>query len=228
VADSGNNRVIHFLKAASSTNAATNQPSVPVALGGQVILSGGGLADDTSTVAQGAAWPLTMLNRQVVINDMVPSPLYSVGPTQISFQFPSNVPVGSDRVAVRLADTGELIAGGTILAAASSPGLFTTNKLGTGQAVAVNQVVKRDGVYYAFYHANSRRPWADWTTCVARSRDLVHWEKYQGNPIIANNRSSGVLVEGPSGTFLYTMHPEVCVFRGPGAAGSSTHQARKP
>jgi uncharacterized protein (TIGR03437 family) len=139
LADSGNNRVIHFLKAASSTNAATNQPSVPVALGGQVILSGGGLSDDTSTVAQGAAWPVTMLNRQVVINDMVPAPLYSVGPTQISFQFPSNVPVGSDRVAVRLADTGELIAGGTILAAASSPGLFTTNKLGTGQAVAMNQ-----------------------------------------------------------------------------------------
>ncbi len=83
------------------------------------------------------------------------------------------------------------------------------------QAVAVNQVLKRDGVYYALYHANSKRPWADWTTCVARSRDLLHWEKYAGNPIIANNRSSGVLVDGPSGTFLFTMHPEVCVFRNP-------------
>ena len=49
-------------------------------------------------------------------------------------------------------------------------------------AVAVNQIVKRDGYYYAFYHANSERPWKDWTTCVARSRDLVHWEKYPGNP----------------------------------------------
>ena len=65
-------------------------------------------------------------------------------------------------------------------------------------AVAVNQVVKRDGLYYAFYHANSQRPWKDWTTCVARSRDLVHWEKYPGNPIIQNNCSSAILVQTPT------------------------------
>ena len=28
-------------------------------------------------------------------------------------------------------------------------------------AVAVNQIVKRDGFYYAFYHANSERPWKE-------------------------------------------------------------------
>ena len=39
-------------------------------------------------------------------------------------------------------------------------------------AVALNQVVKRDGWYYGFYHANSNRPWKNWTTCVARSSDL--------------------------------------------------------
>ncbi len=65
-------------------------------------------------------------------------------------------------------------------------------------AVAVNQIVKRDGFYYAFYHANSQRPWKDWTTCLARSRDLVHWEKYPGNPIIGNNCSSAILVRTPS------------------------------
>jgi sucrose-6-phosphate hydrolase SacC (GH32 family) len=80
-------------------------------------------------------------------------------------------------------------------------------------AVALNQVVKRDGFYYAFYHANSNRPWKDWTTCVARSRDLVHWEKYPGNPIIQNNCSSAVLVRTPEGEDrLYTMHPDVKVF----------------
>jgi sucrose-6-phosphate hydrolase SacC (GH32 family) len=80
-------------------------------------------------------------------------------------------------------------------------------------AVAVNQVVKRDGAYYAFYHANSARPWKDWTTCVARSRDLVHWEKYPGNPIIKNNCSSAILVRTPQGEDrLYTMHPDVRVF----------------
>jgi beta-1,2-mannobiose phosphorylase / 1,2-beta-oligomannan phosphorylase len=79
-------------------------------------------------------------------------------------------------------------------------------------AVAMNQVIKRDGVYYAFYHANSQRPWKDWTTNIARSRDLVHWEKYPGNPIIADNCSSAILVSTPRGDRLYTMHPEVRVF----------------
>jgi hypothetical protein len=80
-------------------------------------------------------------------------------------------------------------------------------------AVAVNQVVKRDGFYYAFYHANSERPWKDWTTCVARSRNLIHWEKYAGNPIIRNNCSSAILVRTPRGEDrLYTMHPDVKVF----------------
>jgi sucrose-6-phosphate hydrolase SacC (GH32 family) len=80
-------------------------------------------------------------------------------------------------------------------------------------AVAVNQIVRRGGYYYAFYHANERRPWRDWTTCVARSRDLVHWEKYPGNPIIQNNCSSAILVRSPQGEDrLYTMHPDVKVF----------------
>jgi beta-1,2-mannobiose phosphorylase / 1,2-beta-oligomannan phosphorylase len=76
-------------------------------------------------------------------------------------------------------------------------------------AVALNQVIKRDGSYYAFYHANAHKPWKDWTTNIARSRDLVHWEKYPGNPIIRDNCSSAILVRGPKGDRLYTMHPDV-------------------
>lgn len=80
-------------------------------------------------------------------------------------------------------------------------------------AVAMNQVVRRDGFYYAFYHANSERPWKDWTTCVARSRDRVHWVKYPGNPIIRGNCSSAILVRTPEGRDrLYTMHPDVKAF----------------
>jgi hypothetical protein len=80
-------------------------------------------------------------------------------------------------------------------------------------AVALNQVVKRDGWYYGFYHANSNRPWKNWTTCVARSSDLVHWEKYPGNPIIENNCSSAILVRTAQGEDrLYTMHPDVKAF----------------
>ncbi len=76
-------------------------------------------------------------------------------------------------------------------------------------AVAMNQVIKRDGVYYCLYHANANKPWKDWTTDIARSKDLVHWEKYSGNPIIENNSSSGIFVDASDGLRLYTMHPEV-------------------
>ncbi|QEH34809.1 hypothetical protein OJF2_33530 [Aquisphaera giovannonii] len=79
-------------------------------------------------------------------------------------------------------------------------------------AVAVNQVVKRDGYYYAFYHAADRRPWKDWTSNVARSRDLIHWEKSPANPIVEDNCSSPVLVSTPRGDRLYTMHPAVRAF----------------
>ena len=77
----------------------------------------------------------------------------------------------------------------------------------------MNQVIQRDGVYYAFYHANAHKPWKDWTSNLARSRDLVHWEKYPGNPIVQNNCSSPILVSFPGGDRLYTMHPDVKAFR---------------
>jgi beta-1,2-mannobiose phosphorylase / 1,2-beta-oligomannan phosphorylase len=76
-------------------------------------------------------------------------------------------------------------------------------------AVAVNQIINQGDWYYAVYHANSQRPWKEWTTCIARSKDLVHWEKHPGNPIVSNNSSSGLFVTTPDGLKLYTMHPEV-------------------
>ena len=80
-------------------------------------------------------------------------------------------------------------------------------------AVAINQIIKRGDYYYAFYHANAHKPWKDWTSNLARSRDLVHWEKYPGNPIVKDNCSSPILVSTPEGDRLYTMHPDVKVFR---------------
>ena len=80
-------------------------------------------------------------------------------------------------------------------------------------AVAIDQVFKRDGVYYAFYHANAHNPWKkDWTTNLARSKDLIHWEKYPGNPLIGNDSSSSVLIDVAGRLRLYTMHPEVRAF----------------
>jgi len=79
-------------------------------------------------------------------------------------------------------------------------------------AVALNQVIKYNGRYYGYYHASAYEDWREWTMNIAVSDDLVHWEKYEGNPIMGNNLSSGMVVETAGGFRFYTMHPEVNVF----------------
>jgi len=77
-------------------------------------------------------------------------------------------------------------------------------------AIALNQVVRYRGRYYGVYHANADPEWkGPWTTCLAASSDLVHWEKYAGNPIIRSDDSSGILVDDGERMRLYTMHPAV-------------------
>ena len=77
-------------------------------------------------------------------------------------------------------------------------------------AVALNQVVRYRGRYYAVYHANADPAWkGPWTTCLAVSDDLVRWEKYPGNPVIRSDDSSGILVDDGQRLRLYTMHPAV-------------------
>jgi len=138
VGDAGNNRVLHFLKLGVVVNAATFQSGFPVAPGSIATIGGGAVATDVSQ-ATGNTWPATMVNRQVVFNDQLPSPLYFVGQNQINFQVPSNAAVGLNRVAVRQADTGELIAGGSVVIATAAPGLFTAAQNGAGQVAALNQ-----------------------------------------------------------------------------------------
>ena len=79
-------------------------------------------------------------------------------------------------------------------------------------AVAMNQVIKYKGLYYGYYHASAYKDWHEWSTNVAVSRDLIHWMKYPGNPIVGNNKSSGILVHDGKQYRLYTMHPEVNVY----------------
>lgn len=78
--------------------------------------------------------------------------------------------------------------------------------------VAVNQVIKYKGLYYAFYHGTAYKDWSEWSNCVAVSGDLRHWKKYEKNPIIGNDTSSGILVNDGKRYRLYTMHPDVKVF----------------
>lgn len=83
--------------------------------------------------------------------------------------------------------------------------------------IAVDQIIKHGEQYYAYYHGTGG-PSATriWNTDVARSADLVHWQKYCGNPIVADQSSGMVLFDGNESR-LYTMHDAVNVYfsRGP-------------
>lgn len=76
-------------------------------------------------------------------------------------------------------------------------------------AVAMNQIVKYKGLYYGYYHASAFADWRTWTTNLAVSKDLIHWKKYPKNPILAKNKSSGILVNDGHQFRLYTMHDQV-------------------
>ena len=81
-------------------------------------------------------------------------------------------------------------------------------------AVAANQVVKYNGRYYLYYHASSM-PMAsavEWTSNVAMSTDLIHWAKYDKNPIVKGDHSSPILVYNGNDYRLYTMHSQVWLY----------------
>lgn len=79
-------------------------------------------------------------------------------------------------------------------------------------AVAFNEIIKENGLYYAYYHASAFEDWREWTMNIAVSEDLIHWKKYDGNPILHDNRSSGMPVRVDGKIRLYTTHPEVMVY----------------
>jgi len=84
-------------------------------------------------------------------------------------------------------------------------------------AVAMDQIVKYQGRYYAYYHASALKDWAEWSTCLAVSDDLRRWTKYPGNPVLPVNRtmkgaSSGMVVHDGTRFRLYTTHPDVRVY----------------
>ena len=89
--------------------------------------------------------------------------------------------------------------------------------------IALNQVIKYKGRYYAYYHGSGTptKP-RKWCCAIATSTDLVHWKKYTGNPITHpdENKSSGILlIDSPKDSTplfrLYTMHNQVFHHRSP-------------
>jgi hypothetical protein len=84
-------------------------------------------------------------------------------------------------------------------------------------AVAVDQIIKYEGRYFAYYHASAMPNWGEWSTCLAMSGDLVHWTKYPGNPVLRVNpampgASSAMVVRDGTRFRLYTTHPDVRVY----------------
>ncbi|HEX6985126.1 MAG TPA: glycosylase, partial [Planctomycetaceae bacterium] len=82
--------------------------------------------------------------------------------------------------------------------------------------IALNQIVRHGGRYYALYHGTDDRDSpALWTSNLAVSDDLRTWTKHPGNPLFPKqaNRSSNMLVPTADGRFrLYTMHGRVEAF----------------
>ncbi len=83
--------------------------------------------------------------------------------------------------------------------------------------VAINQIVKHKGKYYAYYHATPDEDWTTWNSNAAVSDDLIHWTKYENNPIFTTvdddtNISSPILVHDGDKYRLYTMHDKVRVY----------------
>lgn len=85
------------------------------------------------------------------------------------------------------------------------------------EGLALNQIIKHQGRYYAYYHGTPDEDWSTWNSNVAVSDDLVHWIKYKENPIlgpgpISNNISSPILIHDGTQYNLYTMHESVRIF----------------
>ncbi|NQV26490.1 MAG: glycosylase [Rhodopirellula sp.] len=82
--------------------------------------------------------------------------------------------------------------------------------------IAMNQVFKYKGRYYASIHG-SKAGSKLWASGIAVSNDLRNWQKYPGNPLrpISENKSSGLFIHDGKQFRFYTMHDQVQVhFRG--------------
>ena len=76
--------------------------------------------------------------------------------------------------------------------------------------IALNQIIQYQGRYYAYYHGSGPGSTPrQWSTNVAVSTDLRQWKKYPGNPILRDNKSSGILVRDRKQFRLYSMHDKV-------------------
>ena len=211
VGDAGNSRLVHFLKPVSAVNAATLQSSVPVGLGGLVNLVGAGFSNDTAAAPE-MPWPVELAQREVVINDEIRAPLASIEPGRAKIQFPSAAPLGTQRIAIRVSDTGELVAGGNVIVAAASPGLFSVSQDGKGQALATNQ----DGRPNSASNPAAR---GATITLYGTGQGQVSPPVADGAPAPADVPSNTVAVPTSDGKTCLTSQPSICLALGTSSFG---------
>jgi uncharacterized protein (TIGR03437 family) len=144
VGDTGNNRVVHFLKPGVAVNGAHFLPQVPVAPGSLISLFGLGFSTESEQTSQ-TPLPRVLAGRKVEVTPGIEAPLLFVSPMQINMQIPVETPTGSQGIAVRRVDTNELLAGGVLAVSEASPGFFTANQNGVGQILALNQNGTQNG-----------------------------------------------------------------------------------
>jgi uncharacterized protein (TIGR03437 family) len=200
VADSGNNRVVHFLKSATVRHAANPQAGVSLARGGMASISGSGFADAQEN-APDSSLSLSLAGREVVINDETKVPLASVTADSISLQVPSLAPLGTQRIAVRTVDTSELIAGSTVALAAVSPGLFSSGDVKYG-------VLNQDG------SQNSSTKLADKGTVIkifGTGQGPVSPSVADGAPAPSDQPPVTVAIPTTDGNACLVNQPSVCV-----------------
>lgn len=79
-------------------------------------------------------WPLSSNNIQVQVNG-IPAPIFRVDPAAIYIEIPNEAPTsGPADFVVSDMSTGQILAAATFTMQSASPGIYTTNSGGTGQA----------------------------------------------------------------------------------------------
>ena len=179
--------------------------SAPVSPGSLGAIFGTNLASTQASASP--PLPLTLGGASVTING-IPAPLYFVSPGQINLQVPSSIGnlecfevVSATIVVTTAAGAGAPV---TIPLSAASPGLFTADGSGCGQAAALN--VRPDGTVSINSPSNSAAP-GDYISIFGTGFGLVSVAPPDGTPASGASplaRAAGISVDyNISTTLLY-------------------------
>jgi uncharacterized protein (TIGR03437 family) len=204
VGDAGNSRVLHFLKPSAVAHGASNQAGTPLARGGLARFLGAGLAESEAKIESGSLRQI-LAGREITINDEIRTPLALVSSDLIEFQVPSSAPLGTARIAVRVSDTGELLAGASYPISGTSPGLFVNDSAAAGQG----RITNADGTVNSPTNAAVR---GSVVKIFGTGQGPVSPQVPDGEP--ASGDVSTVAVPTSDGVACLSRQPSVCVAMG--------------